>query len=41
VGTRKLIQNKNMYKLLTVPVETLLEAPEPKASTGGEQHEVM
>ena len=29
-----------MYKLLTVPVETLLEALEPKANTGGEQHGV-
>jgi hypothetical protein len=34
VGTHKIIQ------LLTVPVETLLEAPEPKASTGGERRGV-
>jgi hypothetical protein len=41
VGTCNMIQYKEMYKLLTVPVETLLEAPEPKANTDDEQHEVM
>jgi hypothetical protein len=29
-----------MYKRLNVPVETLLEVPEPKANTGGEQRGV-